>query len=467
MGRLWLLSVLGCTLLAASLRLYRLGAASFWVDECNTIRATMMLPEVNRSKVLGYVPTAIGLRLFGVPLKRELADQIHRWQSLGITETRARLASCLIGILTIPALMLASRRMLGEPAAAWLGLLLAIAPWHIYWSQAARFYTQQFLFYNLALIAYFVATAEGRRGLMLAAMGCALLAFLSQPPALVIVGVFAIDWLAGKMRGEPVRLGRFGWLAGATMLALCAAALGLDMLQRTEQWTQFVHDQYQTPVKILLGTAYMTTPAVVLLALLTAVTRGAQARLRLYLLVAALLPPLAFAGVSLVAYVGLRYAFVSLYAWLALAALGLAWLQPRLRGAGLHALSWAPGLVIVAVLAMFDYGYYTAGYGFHPRWREAFAYVQRHRGPDQAVATHEHVGFYYLQDPDVQRFPRSPQQLAELTQPTWIVVEVSDAIGGARHVWLDDHADLRAYFDARVVQPVSSVRVYYYKPRVD
>lgn len=465
MRRVWILIVLGCTLLAAALRLYRLGAASFWVDECNTVRATMMLPEVNRSKVLGYVPTAMGLRLFGVPLKRELADQIHRWQALGISEFRTRLASCLIGILSVPLLTLASRRLLGPRAAAWLGLLLAIAPWHIYWSQAARFYTQQFLFYNLALIAYFVATAERRRGLLAAAMACVLLAFLSQPPALVIVGVFAIDWLAGWLRGEPVRLGRFGWAAGAVMLGLCAAALGLDMLQRTEQWTQFVHDQYQTPAKILLGTAYMTTPAVVLLALMTVLTRDEAPRRRLYLLAAALLPPLAFAGISLVAYVGLRYAFVSLYAWLALAALGIERVETLLARQGCRVLAWAPGLVIAAVLAMFDYGYYTAGYGFHPRWREAFAYVREHRQAGQAVATHQHVGFYYLQDAGVRLFPRSPDQLATLTRPTWIVVEVSDAIGGHRHVWLDDYADLRAYYDTRVIQPVSSVRVYYYQPR--
>ncbi len=464
MRGVWIPAVLGCTLLAAALRLYHLDAASFWVDECNTIRATMMLPEVNRSKVFGYIPTAIGLRLFGVPLERGLADRPHRWQALGITEWRARLASCLIGILTVPVLMLASRRLLGQRAAVWLGLLLAIAPWHIYWSQAARFYTQQFLFYNLALVLYFRATAGAHRGLFAAAMACALLAFLSQPPALVIVGVFVIDWLATRLRGEPVRLGRFGLMAGAAMLALAAAALGLDMLQRTEQWTQFVHDQYQTPVKILLGTAYMTTPAVVLLAMLAAVATDDAPRRRLYLLAAALLPPLAFAGVSLVAYVGLRYAFVSLYAWLALAALGIERMQAALERYGQRWLAWAPGLMIAAVLAMFDYGYYTAGYGFHPRWREAFAYVRRHRQPGQAVATHPHVGFYYLQDPGVLPLPRRPERLATLSGPTWIVVEVSDAIGGERHLWLDDHADLRAYFDARVVQPVSSVRVYYYEP---
>ncbi len=464
MGARFVGAVVGCTLLAAALRLYNLGAASFWVDECNTIRAACMLRDVNRSKVLGYVPTAITLRLLGVRLEPRLADEIHRWRALGITEWRARLASCLIGILTIPVLMCASRRLLGEAAAVWLGVLLAIAPWHIYWSQAARFYSQQFLFYNVALIGWYQAAGQGRRGLLAAALASMVLAFLSQPPALVILGVFALDWLAGWLRRERIRLGGFGLAALGVAVAVCVATLLLDVTQRTPQWTQFAYDQYQTPVKILLGTAYMTSPAVIVLAFLTALRRDPQPRRRLYLLIAGLLPPVAFAVVSLVAYVGLRYAFVSLFGWLALAAVGLAWIQqacaPRLG----RWLALGPGLVVVAVLGAFDYAYYTAGYGFHPRWREAFAYVAAHRRPGEDVATHARVGFYYLRDPHVRALPQTPETLARLTRPTWIVAEAADAIGGARFTWLDAHADLRACFDARVVQPVSSVRVYYWRP---
>ena len=90
-----------------------------------------------------------------------------------------------------------------------------MAPWHIYWSQLGRYYTQQFLFYNLALIWYFDATRRQRRGLFVAAMVCAVLGFMTQPTGLMIVGVFVLDWLIGLLRRDPVRLGVFGWTGAA------------------------------------------------------------------------------------------------------------------------------------------------------------------------------------------------------------------------------------------------------------
>lgn len=463
---LWLSAV---TLLSAGLRLYHLDSASFWVDELNTVHGCANLSEMHKSKVLGYVPTAIGLWLHGADPFQIPGEAPERWRSMGVSEWSSRIGSALIGIVSVPLLGLAGRRLLGPRMAGISVLLLAVAPWHIYWSQASRFYTQQFLFYNLSLIWYFRATRESSPRQMAAALILIVLAALSQPPALVICGVFALDWLWGLIRGHPVRLGLFGWTGAALALTLCGGVLALDVAREPDQWTQFVDDYYQSAWTMTLGTAYMVGPATLLFALLSAygpVRHGH--RLATYLLLAAVVPPVVFAIVSLRSYVGLRYGFVCLYGWLALTAMGAEQVYHALRDRVGRLLACAPlGVVLVSMMLM-DYGYYTSGVGFHTRWRDGFDYVARHRKPqDRVTCPHPIIGRYYLQDPAVEEAPKTFDETVALDQTTWIVIEGEDVIRGQVRSWLQDAAELEAVFDVRVVQPYSSLRVYRYVPADD
>jgi hypothetical protein len=460
---LWLLVV---TILAGALRLYHLQAASLWVDELNTVRVCADLPGMHKSKVFGYVPTAIGLWACGTDPFEIPVGAHELWRSIGINEWSMRIASALIGILSIPLLGLATRRLLGARVAGILVLLLAVAPWHIYWSQASRFYTQQFLFYNLSLLWYFSATEQTSRRRMIGAMVFMVLAFLSQPPALVICFVFALDWLAGLPRRKPVRLAPFGWICAVVALAVCAGVLALDVQRQPGDWTQFAGDTHQAPWTMILGSAYMIGPAVILFALLPAWRRMVEGnRLSIYLLLAAVVPPLAFAIMSSQSYVGLRYAFVSLFAWLALAAIGIERIYQVLRERLGRAVAFAPLGVLLASMLLMAYGYYTSGVGFHTRWRDAFDYVARHREPaDRVTCANLMIGRYYLEDASVEKTPKTPEQLSASNRPTWIVVEAEDAIRDRGQQWLNDVAVLKAVFDVRVIAPYSSVKVYRYAP---
>lgn len=125
------------TLFAAGLRLYQLGVWSFWGDEVFSIGV----------RDDGFLPsTTTGL--------------IH-WTiaRLGTSEWSARIAPATIGWLSIPVLYFLFRSLLGTWAALIAVALLAVSPWHLYWSQNAQFYVLLLLFYTLALMFILIVLA--------------------------------------------------------------------------------------------------------------------------------------------------------------------------------------------------------------------------------------------------------------------------------------------------------------------
>ena len=80
----------------------------------------------------------------------------------GTSEWSARLVPALVGIISIPILFFPIRKMFGSGVALLCSLFLAIAPWHLYWSQNARFYTTLLLFYTLALFLVYFALEEDK-----------------------------------------------------------------------------------------------------------------------------------------------------------------------------------------------------------------------------------------------------------------------------------------------------------------
>ena len=457
------------TIVAAALRLYKLDYGSFWLDELYSINASAKLSDMHNSKALGYLPTVVGLHAAGID-PSTIPSEPATWQSLGITERVARLPTAIVGIATVLLAGLASVPLLGRRGALIVTLLLAIAPWHLYWSQAARFYIPQFLFYTLCIVFYFVATRDGSRRLFVAAMICLLLAFLSQPTALIILGVFAVDWLASLWRREPLKLGAFECITGATVVMLCLGIVGHDIWLVPSQWTQFVEAgvRHQSPLRMLLGAGYMIGPAVVAFAGLTCMGLWSRDRRSIiYFAAASSVPILTFAIMSGWAFVGLRYAFVALYGWLALAALGsdalIRVLQPRVG----RALAWSPLVMLVASMALTNYIYFNSNGNFHARWNDAAAYVRSHREADEHVAASDvHTAEYYMQE-KVLPLPAGPEQVRALDEVTWFMVEVTSASQNSGRHWLLSDAELRDVFPLRAAHGTSSLHVYRYVPRAD
>ncbi len=470
--RLFWLYVLLITALAGGMRLYNLDKYSFWEDELYTVRSSSTLEQGQLSKRLGYVPSAIGLMATGVDLDEVTPMNTAQWQALGVTEWGVRIGPSIVGLLTIPLLAWANRRLLGDRTTLIAALILTVSPWHLFWSQAGRYYTIQFLFYNLALVWYLRCCLEKSARLAVLSSAALVLAYLSQPPALVICVVLAGDVVISLIRREPIGLGKVGWAAGAGAVLLCLGIQYYDINANKEDWAYWGglegHNWKIIGASMLLRNHPMLI-AIAGLSVLGLLRK--QPRLAWYFGMAAVLPVLALMALSFKQgmYVHERYCFVVHYAWIVLAAMGLsaAWEATLTHHSRLIA-----GVGVTAVILSFlwvDMGYYPDGY--RRRWKEAFAYIEPLRQPGEDVACFSSIGTpiaqYYLETEDVleySAFPTSPQMLSELKRPTWLILPAVSATRGELFPWLNDAADLKRYYDLRVLQPFASIRVYYYQP---
>ncbi len=474
--KLFWLCLLLITTLAGGMRLYNLSDYSFWEDELYSVRsASAPLSNWQISKQFGYIPTTLGLWADGAQINEITWDNVDQWQALGVRPFGARIGSCVVGILTIPLLCLVGRRLLGDRATLIAALLLAVSPWHLFWSQAARFYTLQFLFYNFALIWYLRTCRERSNRLPILAGLAILLAYLSQPPALLISLVLAADVILCLVRREPIKLSPLGWIAGIAAVALCTGLHLYDSIYSAENWDAWGKLQGHTWKVIAASMVLRNGPVIVTLAILSAIgLLRSKTRLTLYLAAGATLPVLALMALTFKdgMYVHERYDFIVHYAWLALAALGLAaaWDAAAKQNFGTPLAAATTAAIVVSMLWT-DLAYYTHGHGNRRRWDEAFTYVQQHRQPGEAVATLSSqstpIARYYLQTNDLlpfADFPTSPEKLDALTQPTWLVLPAVSATRGELFPWLNDRADLKRYYDLRILQPFASIRVYYHTP---
>ena len=107
----WLLLIL-ITLLAAVLRLYKLGEWSLWIDEVGTLDHVRMIFDYPvRRRPLSYLLIHLSTSTFGV------------------NEWAARFPPTIVGIVSIPLLYHPIRKIYGSAVALIAALLLALSPW--------------------------------------------------------------------------------------------------------------------------------------------------------------------------------------------------------------------------------------------------------------------------------------------------------------------------------------------------
>ncbi|MEX0653654.1 MAG: glycosyltransferase family 39 protein [Phycisphaeraceae bacterium] len=469
---LFIAALLGATLLGAGLRLYQLDRPSFWADELYSLRSITDEQPPPLWRILSHSATWAGLQFTGADLAAADRDAPELWQSLGINHFAARIGPALIGVLTIPLLAFAGRRVLGDRGAILLALLVAVLPWHIEWSQNARFYVPLFLFYGLSVLLYFDATTRYSRARLVMAMLCFVLAFMHHPPGIFLAGVFAADWLASwGMRQRP-RLGAFGYISVAVAVGLCLAVLIIDMNTMAAGYNRLEGQPRGHSVAMLLaGTAYLVHPVVIACAGFAGwLLLARRERLGSYLLLAALVPLAVLIWFSATdrMFVHVRYGFMASIGYVALTAIALDRLYALAAPRFGRVFAAAPAVAVLIPLLMVDGFYHSGGYGFRSRWDEGFQYVQQHAGPEATVATNFTLaGRYYTQRADLVGFPASAEALEAMAEaaegPVWLVTAVESAQGAEEQQWIDDVANLQAYFDTRIEQPFSSIRVYRYE----
>ncbi|NNF25697.1 MAG: hypothetical protein HKN73_00555, partial [Gemmatimonadetes bacterium] len=148
--QLWVAS-LAILLVAAFLRLASLGYESLWVDEFSTLR-------VSRAHLFD-LPSVAAEGDSQPPLFYLL---VKAFTYLGTNEVTARLTSAISGLVTIPALGWVAARLSDRRAAVIAMGILAVSPFHVWYSQEARAYALLLFFLTLS-VGFLVRTGGGHR----------------------------------------------------------------------------------------------------------------------------------------------------------------------------------------------------------------------------------------------------------------------------------------------------------------
>ena len=451
--------IVALSLLGAGLRFYKLGEWSFWIDELYTIGRAQAHTNLSALASLWWRPTP-SVWLTGLVLS--LA---------GVSETSARLVPALIGSLSVPLLYGPIRRMWGRNTALIAALLLTVSPWHIFWSQNARFYTSLMLFYALAAFALYFAFEEDKPAYIAIFYGLLWLAVGERFLALFLVVVVGLYLL--MLAVLPVRKPR-GWrprMFAALLVPGLLAMVGdivAYWLTGDSYLAGALELAHSAPIDnpLRLGTlvAFHIGLPVAALGLMAGIDQlRAWSRAGLFLMAGAVAPIVLLLVANPFLFTVDRYAFVALPSWIILAAIGVNGLcrltvrEGRLLTAGVV-------LMLLADAAGAHVLYYQVNQGSRPDWRGAVKFVQERWQPgDRLISTRAEVGEYYAAVEVEQLADFDPSTVEPATR-YWFVLD-SEGIGHVprRAAWVEQHATLVDFRYLRIWEN-SSLRVYLLDP---
>ena len=226
--------------IAVLLRVIALGDESLWFDEAYSVAfAGADLSLLNFLRPGGFAFTD----------KNVYHILLHFWLGLGRTEFVIRLLSVIFGVATMLVVLGVARRLFGGRAAAWAAGLLAVSPFHIWYSREARMYVLAGLFAWLAVLAVLEAV-QRRRALALWGMYalCAALGLYTHTFSIFVVAAVNV-WVAVVLIVEPARRKMlWPWLgANAALVALAVPwFLGISA-QQSQGWWAWIGQKYGTP----------------------------------------------------------------------------------------------------------------------------------------------------------------------------------------------------------------------------
>lgn len=251
---LWLVAIV---VLAIVLRFYRLGDWNFEATEMFTLRDSVR-PQFRNPRPLGYLLNYF----FVLP--------VHPLNEFGL-----RVVPAIVGALTVPLFYAVARPLVGTRAALFGTLFLALSPLHVFYSQFARYWSLVFLFTAIYPYALYLGVRDRSPRALAVGLVTLLLAVLSHPVAVILLGGPAIWLCTTYCRPRYLRQAwshagfRWATLAAAVLVALLAYRL-VPLLRG---WVT-MHDTHPGMGQFLLGPKWANGPKqmVLMLAFLESVT---------------------------------------------------------------------------------------------------------------------------------------------------------------------------------------------------
>ena len=441
----------GITLVAAVLRFYKLGTWSFWGDEIFSV---------------GFREDGFNYSF----LRRSLAGSMIHFATttLGTSEWSARLFPALIGMISVPILYFPIKRLFGASVALLASGLLAVSPWHLYWSQNARFYSLLLLFYTLALLYFAIGLEEDRPWFLLLSMIFLGLAAKERLVALFFIPVVLSYLFLLKILSidNPLRQRLRYPLAFVALGAVLSLFFVFPYIQNLNQWLVGFGGPNNSPFWILAGTvSYVSLPVVCIGAVGALYFLLNKNRAILLVSLSATIPLVLMAGIALFHYSANRYVFIILTSWTLLAALAVKELFTHLKG---HLRIFPVGLVclLFIVLIKEDFLYYQYQNGNRPDWKDAFQFVQSHKGPGEIILSgNRELGDYYSQEKTSALDAFGIDNIKRSGVKVWIVDDWgAKDIHSDTIMWVEENAELVAVYDVWIQARNFSMRVYLFDP---
>lgn len=410
-------ALVGAMLVAAALRLWNIGEWSMWVDEAHSFRdATVPFDGDGgfRGSERSRYPVSFLLLRWYLDF---VGNSSEGW---------LRLPFVFVGTITVPLLAIVGRPLIGTRPALFAAFLLAVNPWHIFWSQNVRAYALVLFFGLAAMGLVWQALVMGGLGRWLGAVALIALAGFSHTTAFGLFGVVLVLVLVERMEQQTLRSKKLWlWVVGIALLAL----VGLQLAHYSPAFQAFAKAKPDASLLHLLTTSvfYFRVPLIVTAAvgmwfLFLDEERGPVMFLAAWVGVPAVL--LAVFG-SVYVKATARYAFYVLPAVLMLASLAVARVSAMVyAGFSEHRrlVRWLPAgmlplLLLIDSLAS-DVLYHSVQRGDRPGWREATRWVKNDTGVGNALvfSTNEPSMRYYF-DPEYWRL-RSEELEEHRTQWT-------------------------------------------------
>jgi mannosyltransferase len=441
-------------LLATFLRFFKLGEWSFWGDEYITVRNAV---DLFGGGVTRFTPSLVATHV--------------TFSLAGVSEWTARLAAALAGIISVPVLYALLKRQFDAHLALIASLLLAVSPWHLYWSQNARFYTILLLFYTLAIFFFYWALEEDRPLYMLLSLlffGLAaferLIAAFFLPTALIYLFMIWIGWFPAPRGLRWRNLAIYLLPGGVFVLLVMAVTPTFNTPQNIVTDFGFVNNN---PIWILSGTAFYLGVPLLIMAFTGAVALlWRRDRFGLLLTLGFMVPLVSIVAISLVTYSANRYIFPALTSVIILAAMAIYDLWRQTRGPG--KLMAAGVLLIMLLMPMADnmlYFFYQNGN--RDNWKAAVEFVATNMEPgDQVAAVDRHLLEYYLQDRAIDMHFLEQAGLGLVTQnqaSTWFLLDLTAPDKTPRTtLWVQKNALFIEQFDVVVSARRFPMQIYKY-----
>ncbi len=338
------------TALAAAIRVPTLSVQSFWLDEGYTVALVRMsfgamlrtIPRTESTPPLYYALAWAWTRVFGS------------------SEFGLRSLSALAGIATIPVAWALARRLAGDRAALIAGLLLAVSPLMVWFSQEARAYALATLLATGTLLCIAAHRQNDRARWLWGWAACAALGIATHYFVAFVVAPEVV-FLGWRARGD-----RRLWAASGLVLIVAVALVPLALAQRGTGHADYIAQgslatrALQVPKQFLIGyaspaqtvTAVVAAAAVAAGALWPLAADGSAARrsrLPLAVGLAAVVVPILLALVG-VDFLDTRNLLPALPALYVAAAIGFAADRAWPRSAALAGVLALIGIVVVVLV---------------------------------------------------------------------------------------------------------------------